>query len=33
MLMWLGEGIRWPVHKTQKKKKKKKKKQKNILKK
>ena len=25
MLMWLGEGIRWPVHKTQKKKKKKKK--------
>ena len=26
MLMWLGEGIRWPVHKTQKKKKKKKKK-------
>ena len=24
MLMWLGEGIRWPVHKTQKKKKKKK---------
>ena len=21
MLMWIGEGIRWPVHKTQKKKK------------
>ena len=29
--MWLGEGIRWPVHKTQKKKKKKKKTLKNIL--